>query len=74
MVLVFSSKVTNRIRYIFNLIINDIIGAGPIEFTTDQQKFINYPGPKISYNSQPVSNELFFLSKTLLFDNDIKDY
>lgn len=74
MVLVFSSKVTNRIRYIFNLIINDIIGAGPIEFTTDQQKFINYPGPKISYHSQPVSNELFFLSKTLLFDNDIKDY
>jgi hypothetical protein len=73
MILVYSHKITNRIRYIFNLMLCELIGA-EVELTSDEEVFKNYTGPKISYTGQPVSDELFFLSKPLLFENDISDY
>ncbi|HET6243965.1 MAG: hypothetical protein H0V01_07545 [Bacteroidetes bacterium] len=74
MILIYCPKITNRIRYIFNLILKDVIGVEAIEFTTNEQKFESYQGVKISYHSHPISDELFFLSKSLLFENDIRDY
>ncbi|MDQ3192727.1 MAG: polysaccharide deacetylase family protein, partial [Bacteroidota bacterium] len=74
MILIYCSNITNRIRYVFNLILKDIIGIENIEFTTNEQYFCNYTGPKISYHSIPLCDELFFLAKPLLFEKDIRDY
>ena len=72
MVLIYSSKITGRIRYIFKLIFFEILGL-EIKFTTNVEEFLNFQGAKVSYHNHALANELFFLSKPLLFENDIKD-
>ncbi|MBA3899420.1 MAG: hypothetical protein H0X62_04285 [Bacteroidetes bacterium] len=73
MILVYSHKITNRLNYIFKLVLTELVGA-EIELTSDEEKFKHYQGPSISYTSQPIGDELFFLSNPLLFDHDIRDY
>ena len=72
MILVYTAKITSRVSYIFKLIFNGILGI-EIRFTDNQEEFRNFKGAKLSYHTQPVADELFFLSKPLLFENDIKD-
>ncbi len=71
MLFIYCNKITNRVDYIFSLYFREILGLN-IRLTDDSDEFKSYNGPKISYTSHPISNELFFLSKSLLFENDIK--
>jgi hypothetical protein len=73
MILVYSTRISNRIRFTFNLLLVELAGF-KIKITSDLTEFENYFGPKISYHSQPIGDEIFFLSKPILFDNDIRDY
>ena len=66
MLLIYTQKVTPRIRYIFRQICTHILGV-PIEFTSKIETFVAYKDAKMSYGKQPLGNELFIESADLLF-------
>jgi hypothetical protein len=72
MLLVYTHKTSNRLKYILKLILTDLLG---IEFniTNDKQSFLAYVGPKFSYSASALENELFFMSKSLLFEKNIHE-
>jgi hypothetical protein len=63
--LIYSPKVTPRIKYIFNFIFREILVCD-FEFTSIAADFTKSTAPKISYAEQPLGDELFFCSSTLL--------
>jgi len=72
MLLVYTHKISNRVRYTFRLILKELLGID-FKLTTDKTAFQIYTGPKISYSIHPIGDEPFFLSKQLLFESGIKD-
>lgn len=72
MILVYTHKITPRVRYIFKHIFENIL-AVPINLTADVQDFVAFSGAKISYSKKALSNELFFYAHPLLFENGISD-
>jgi len=70
--IVFSTILTPRIKYIFNFIFRDILKT-EIEFTGNSQHFINSVQAKISYGDAPIADELFFNSSNLLFSNKVEE-
>ncbi|AEH00283.1 polysaccharide deacetylase family protein [Lacinutrix sp. 5H-3-7-4] len=72
MLLVYTHKITPRLRYTFKQICTRIIGV-PVDFTTKVEDFIAHDSLKISYTRQPLSNELFIRSQELLFEQGIND-
>ena len=72
MLLIYTHKITHRNKYIFNLIFKDILG---IDFKLIQEvdEFKAYSGAKISYTNNPVTDELFFTSRNLLFETGITE-
>jgi hypothetical protein len=50
----------------------DILGID-FKLTTDIEAFRNYQGPKLSYTHNSISNELFFISRSLLFESGITE-
>ncbi|HEY0031381.1 MAG TPA: polysaccharide deacetylase family protein [Bacteroidia bacterium] len=70
--LIYTHKITHRNKYIFNLIFKDMLG---IDFSliSDIDQFRNDNGAKLSYTNNPVSEELFFSSRSLLFETGITD-
>lgn len=72
MLLIFTHKLTHRSKYTFNLIFKDILGID-WKSCTDREEFQKYTGAKISYSTQPVADELFFQSRSLLFETGINE-
>jgi hypothetical protein len=72
MLLIYTQKITHRNKYTFNLIFKDILGIDWKQ-TTDPQELKEYTGPRMSYASQPVGDELFFQSRSLLFESGITE-
>jgi len=70
MLLIYVKKSTSRIKYCFNLVFNEMLGVDYM-ITTDANEFLNYRNAKISYARQPVQDELFFSSSSLLFETGI---
>ena len=68
MLLIYTHKINNRIKYIFNLIFHDLL---KIEFriTNNSDEFKAYQEAKINYSFQHFDDELFFYSSSLLFEN-----
>lgn len=64
------TKVSNRLRYIFDLVIVEQFGIA-YEFTTDQQVLMAYEGPHFFYGDQPVEGVPFLQSVKLLFEREI---
>lgn len=71
MLLIYSSRITHRIRYIFQLIVGQLLGV-PFEITTDAEAFRSYEGPKMSYGRAPLADELFICCSGLLFQRGIE--
>ncbi|HNW99101.1 MAG TPA: polysaccharide deacetylase family protein [Bacteroidales bacterium] len=71
MLLIFTPKVNNRIKYIFDVIFRNLISID-YRFTNNAEEFKSYDGPKINYSYQPISDEIFFCSVNLLFETGIK--
>jgi len=72
MVLLYTPKITNRKKYIFDLIINNLCGY-KYEITDNRKNYINYEGPKINYSKYPIArDELFLFSDGLLEEKAIK--
>lgn len=70
--LVYSHKITPRVRYIFKVMFGDMLGL-EVEFESDKETFANAEEPKFSYSHSPVSDELHVKSQGLLHDTGVKD-
>ena len=54
--LIYVSKITNRLFYIIELILKEELGIS-FKFTTDKEKYLSYEGPKLHYGKTPLENE-----------------
>ena len=72
MILVYTHKVTPRVRYIFKHIFTRILLI-PVSFTTKVEDFVAHNGPKMSYTKVPLGNEFYVKSNELLFEQGIND-
>ncbi len=72
MLLVYTHKITPRLRYVFKQICTRILGI-PVNFTTAIEEFIAHDNLKMSYTRQPLGNELFVRSHELLFEQGLND-
>ncbi len=69
--LIYSPKVTPRIKYIFNFIFREILVC-EFEFTSIAADFIKSSSPKISYCEAPLGDELFFCSSSILNNHKVE--
>lgn len=72
MLLVYSHKITNRLRFIFRLYLDEMLGV-PVTFTSDENEFAAHEGPRFSYGFKPLSAELHFGAKGLLHETGISE-
>lgn len=72
MLLVFTHKITHRNKYIFNLLFKDILGLDFL-LTESEEELKKTTHPKISYTFNPLSDEIFFASRNLLFETGITE-
>ena len=70
--LILVPKTTNRLHYIFDLIIKDLLGIS-FKFTTDNETFASYNGPKFHYGNNQFWNEPFQKATNILFEHDITE-
>ena len=70
--LILVPKTTNRLHYIFDLIIKDFLGIS-FKFTTDNETFASFNGPKLHYGNNQFLNEPFQKATNLLFEHDITE-
>ncbi len=73
MILIYTQKVTPRVRYIFKHIFTRILQI-PINFTGKVEEFVAFNGPKFSYTNVALGKEFFVKSNELLFQQGIKDF
>ena len=71
-ILVYSHKLTNRGRYMFRLYFRELLGL-ELKMTDKAEDFIAAEGPKVSYTQHPLTDELFFYSRNLLFETGINE-
>lgn len=71
-VLVYTHKLTNRARYMFRLYFRELLGL-ELRVTDNPQEFLAWEGPRVSYAQQPLTDELFFYSRNLLFETGINE-
>lgn len=72
MILVHVEEQTERIQFIFEHIFERILGVS-YGLTENADAFTNYQGPKFSYTSEPVGDELFFKAVPLLYEKGIHE-
>jgi len=71
MVLVYTHTITPRVRYVFKHVFVRLLGI-PIDFTSILGEFVAFSGPKLSYTKQPLGNEFFIQSHSLLFGHGVE--
>lgn len=72
MFLLYSKKFTNRLFYIAELILKEIMGL-ELQFSTDEDVFLNHEGPKLFYGNTSLEDAPFLQSTPLLFEKKIKE-
>ncbi len=72
MLLIYTHNITHRNKYIFNLIFRDLLGINFV-LTSNIEEFKNYQDFKLSYTNNPINDELFFISRNLLFESGITE-
>ena len=71
MLLIYTHRISNRLRYITQQCIENILKLD-FELTTSVEDFIKHDGPKITYAKQPLQNEFFIESHPLLFEKGVR--
>jgi hypothetical protein len=71
MLLIYVDKLTNRLGYTLNLVFKELMSI-KYSITIDKEYFTQYNGPKFSYTTQPIADELFLLNSPLLFQTIIE--
>ena len=72
MILVYTHKITPRVRYIFKHIFTRTLLI-PVDFTSKVEEFVAFNGPKMTYTKTPLGNEFFVKSNHLLFEQGVND-
>jgi hypothetical protein len=72
MLLVYTHKITPRLTYTFRHLCKRILDID-VSFTSKVEDFIAHGSLKMSYTKQPLSNEVFVRSHTLLFEQGLSD-
>jgi hypothetical protein len=72
MLLVYTHKISPRIKYIFKQICTRILGI-PVSFTTKIEEFIAHDSLKMSYSNQALGKELFVKGHSILFEQGLSD-
>ncbi|QMU66301.1 MAG: hypothetical protein GKR88_19770 [Flavobacteriaceae bacterium] len=72
MILIYSHKITPRLRYICKHIFTRILSA-EVDFTVKIEEFVAFNGPKLSYTKLPLGKEFFIRSHDLLFEQGVND-
>jgi hypothetical protein len=72
MILIYTHKITPRIRYIFKHIFTRTLLI-PVDFTVKVEEFVAHNGPKLSYTKVPLGNEFFIKGNSLLFEQGVND-
>ncbi|TYP98012.1 hypothetical protein C7447_103180 [Tenacibaculum adriaticum] len=72
MILIYTHKITPRVRYIFKHIFTRTLKI-EIDFTSKIEDFVAYNGPKLSYTSVALGKEFFIKSTNLLFQQGVND-
>ncbi len=72
MLLIYTHKLTPRLRYAFKHVFTRVLQV-PIEFTTRIEEFIAHGPIKMTYTKQALQNEFFVKSNDLLFEQGIGD-
>src|SRR6185295_15172546 len=72
MLLIYTHKITHRNKYIFNLLFKDILGIN-FMLTSDLALFKAHTEERISYTNNPIGDELFFVSRNLVFETGITE-
>ena len=70
--LILVPKTTNRLHYIFDLILKDLLGIS-FKLTTDNETFASHNGPKFHYGNSQFWNEPFQKAANILFEHDITE-
>ncbi len=72
--LILVPKITNRLYYIFELLLKEELGIN-FKFTTDKESFFVSESPKLHYDKYPFAEEpsLYQQASSLLFERDISD-
>ncbi|MBN2175040.1 MAG: polysaccharide deacetylase family protein [Bacteroidales bacterium] len=71
MVLVYTHKVTNRIKFIFHLLFKEMLNT-EVQITSNEADFFAYEAIKFNYSKHQLGDELFFCSDNLLFERGIR--
>jgi hypothetical protein len=72
LILVYTHKITPRLRYIFKHIFTRTLLI-PVDFTSKVEDFVAHNGLKMSYTRVPLGNEFFVRSNDLLFEQGVND-
>ncbi|MCL5129086.1 polysaccharide deacetylase family protein [Algibacter sp. L4_22] len=72
MLLVYTHKISPRLKYVFKHICTRVLGV-EVTFTTKIESFIAHDSIKMSYTKQPLGNEFFIKSNDLLFEQGLND-
>ena len=72
MLLVYTHKITPRVRYIFTHIFKHVLGV-EVGFTSTLENFVAHPEEKMSYTNAPLGKEFFIKSHPLLFEQGLQD-
>ncbi len=72
MLLVYSHKITPRLKYTFKQVCTRILGI-PVIFTTKVEDFIAHKSLKMSYTNQPLASEFHIRSHRILFEQGLSD-
>ena len=72
MILVYTHKITPRIRYAFKHIFTRTLLAS-VGFTSKIEDFVAHNGPKMSYTKNPLGSEFFVRSSDIMFEQGVND-
>lgn len=70
--LIYSHSITTRVRYIFHVMIGDMLGL-EVSFSSNKEEFVAAEGAKLSYTHTQLANEVHFRSLGLLHETGVKD-
>ncbi len=72
MLLVYTHKISPRLKYVFKHICTRVLGI-KVGFTTKIEEFIAHDSLKMSYTKQQLGNEFFIKSHDILFEQGLSD-
>lgn len=72
MLLVYTHKISPRLKYVFKHICTRVLGI-KVLFTTKIETFIAHDNLKMSYTKQQLSHEFFIKSHDILFEQGLSD-